>query len=80
MDAFITRRVATEADLARAGFTSTQIARLVNLRASYPYIEWTTSLQEWHQLCFLKWRVQVGRIGSPTYPLSASHASSPPMS
>jgi hypothetical protein len=60
------RRVPTDADLERFGFTSGQITQLTRLRDSYPYIEWTTSAREWRELCFLRWRVQAQRMSLPS--------------
>lgn len=55
-------RVVSSSDLEEAGFTTTQIERLDQLKAQYPYLEFTDSIDEWRRLSFLKWRHRTGRV------------------
>ena len=38
------------------------ISNLDQLRACYPYLEFTDSIEEWRRLNFLKWRRTTGRV------------------
>lgn len=44
------------------GFDAEQITRLDQLRANYPYLEFTDTVEEWRRLNFLKWRHATGRV------------------
>jgi hypothetical protein len=55
-------RVVTHADLEADGFNPAQIKRLDELKANYPYLEFTDSMAEWRRLSFLKWRHSTGRL------------------
>lgn len=55
-------RVVGKADLEAAGFTPAQIDRLDQLKANYPYLEFTDSTDQFRRLTFLKWRVRNGHI------------------
>jgi hypothetical protein len=55
-------RFVTRADLETDGFSPAQIERLEQLKAQYPYIEFTSSIGEFRRLSFLKWRLDTGRI------------------
>lgn len=55
-------RVMTSSDMEHLGFSAEQIARLDRLRACYPYLEFTDSVEEWRRLGFLKWRHSTGRV------------------
>ena len=55
-------RVVGTADLEEAGFTTSQIERLDELKANYPFLEFTDSIDEWRRLSFLRWRVRQGHI------------------
>lgn len=54
--------VPSEAQLAGAGFTPEQIARLVDLRTLYPLLEFVESPAAIHRLRFLKWRYRTGHF------------------
>ncbi|MBX6752810.1 hypothetical protein [Thermorudis peleae] len=53
---------AAERELAQAGFTPEQIARLRELRDMYPYIEYMDSRKQWNRLRFVKWLYAEGKI------------------
>ena len=55
-------RVVTHGDLELHGFSPEQIGRLDELKAVYPYLEFTDSIEEWRRLTFLKWRHSTGRV------------------
>lgn len=55
-------RVVTHSDLEQNGFSAEQIALLEQLRAVYPFVEFTDSIDEWRRLNFLKWRHSTGRV------------------
>ena len=55
-------RVVTYTELEQQGFNAEQITRLDQLRACYPYLEFTDSVEEWRRLNFLKWRHSTGRV------------------
>jgi hypothetical protein len=55
-------RVVSKADLEEAGFTAPQIDRLDQLKANYPFLEFTDSIDEFRRLNFLKWRVRHGHV------------------
>jgi hypothetical protein len=52
----------TFSDMEQLGFSAEQITRLDQLRASYPHMEFTDSIEEWRRLNFLKWRHSTGRV------------------
>ncbi|MEX2315110.1 MAG: hypothetical protein WD628_05275 [Thermomicrobiales bacterium] len=52
----------THSDLEQNGFSAEQIALLEQLRAVYPFVEFTDSIDEWRRLNFLKWRHSTGRV------------------
>lgn len=45
----------SRADLEHQGFTNSQIERLEQLRAIYPYVEFVDSDAQWQRLVFLQW-------------------------
>jgi hypothetical protein len=55
-------RVMTHSDLELQGFNPEQIKRLDELKAVYPHLEFTDSIDEWRRLTFLKWRHTTGRV------------------
>lgn len=55
-------RVVTYAEMEQNGFSAEQITRLDQLRACYPYLEFTSTVEEWRRLNFLKWRHSTGRV------------------
>ncbi len=55
-------RVITSSDMELLGFDAEQITRLDQLRANYPYLEFTDTVEEWRRLNFLKWRHATGRV------------------
>ncbi|HLT20353.1 MAG TPA: hypothetical protein VKZ96_12900 [Thermomicrobiales bacterium] len=58
----MTPRSATTSDLKAAGFTTAEVARLVEARACYtPYRE-LFSKREFQRLSFLRWEVEQGRL------------------
>ena len=52
----------TESDLAKEGFTFSQIKGLVELRSVYPVLEYTDTAQEVRRLVWLKWMRAEGRL------------------
>jgi hypothetical protein len=52
----------TTDDMEASGFTPSQIRRLDELKAVYPYLEFASSIEEWRRLSFLKWRHQHGQL------------------
>jgi hypothetical protein len=56
------RRIVTEDDLARQGFSPEQIQALVFLRDRYPVIEFVNSRIGCERLVFLRWYYRAGRI------------------
>lgn len=57
-----TPRTITFNDMEQQGFTTEQISQLDRLRACYPHLEFTDSIEEWRRLNFLKWRHATGRV------------------
>ena len=55
-------RAVTSTDMEQLGFSAEQITRLDQLRACYPHLEFTDSIEEWRRLNFLKWRHTTGRV------------------
>jgi hypothetical protein len=55
-------RAVTCNDMELLGFNAEQIKRLDQLRACYPHLEFTDSIEEWRRLSFLKWRHTTGRV------------------
>lgn len=55
-------RTLTVDDLTAEGFTQHEIARLVDLRDRYPYLEFTDSGKQWNHLKFMKWRFTNGDL------------------
>lgn len=54
----------TELQLQKEGFSADEIARLRDLRDTYPYIEYVDSRREWHHLRFVKWLYSRGQFKS----------------
>lgn len=52
----------TSEDLAQAGFSTQEIADLVDLSRRYPYLEFTDSGTQWNHLKFVKWRFTNGDL------------------
>lgn len=52
----------SEATLKQDGFSSEEIARLRELRDTYPFVEFVDSRREWHRLRFVKWLYMQGEI------------------
>lgn len=44
-----------ERSLKEDGFTDEEVARLREIRDSYPFLEYADSRSEWHRLRFVKW-------------------------
>ncbi len=55
-------RAVNSTDMEQLGFSAEQITRLDQLRACYPHLEFTDSIEEWRRLNFLKWRHSTGRV------------------
>jgi hypothetical protein len=52
------RDAVTEARLGQLGFSDVGNICLLALRSVHPFIEFVESDQQWHRLCFLKWRLR----------------------